>query len=201
MKIRVVLGCLLVAGAVGFAAGRAFTDEEGGGAAPPMDPGAMEEAFKALATPGPEHERLAFLCGDWTVEGDLYFGPMPTKAQGEAHFEWLLGDRYMAQNFQADMAGQPYEGMGVLGFSNAQKKYQQGWIDNWGTSISSFVGEWDAASGELVLKGMVDTPMGATEVTDHVKRASDDAFTYTSFANMGGSMMKVMELRYARKKE
>ncbi|MFN0318517.1 MAG: DUF1579 domain-containing protein, partial [Burkholderiales bacterium] len=100
-----------------------------------MDPQAMMEVWKQLATPGEPHKQLASLAGSWTTKTKEWMEPgkPPTEAAGSVEMKMLLDGRFLQQDFTSEMMGQPYTGMGITGYDNLSKKYVSIWLDTMGT--------------------------------------------------------------------
>jgi hypothetical protein len=87
------------------------------------------ELLKALAEngkPGPEHKKLEPLVGDWTFTLKLWTNPneAPAEVRGDIERKWVLGGRFVQETVQGKCdGGKTFEGLGLLGYDNAQKKF------------------------------------------------------------------------------
>jgi hypothetical protein len=50
----------------------------------------------------------------------------------------ILGGRYQQSMIKGNMMGMPFEGMGLLGYDNAQKLFYSTWVDNMGTGCYDY---------------------------------------------------------------
>jgi hypothetical protein len=192
-----VVGIALFVGTVGFFAGRASTDE---GPAAPSKSDEMA-AWEQLAKPGPEHQRLAALAGDWTVQGKFWFEPgEPTETTSTAKMVSILGGRYLREYITGDMHGMPFEGLGFQGYDNATQTYVGVWMDNMGTGMMRISGAFDEASKTWTLQGVMNGP-GAEEMKSrHTMKIVSDRELFSEMWMTGPEgEMKVMELKYSRK--
>lgn len=57
------------------------------------------------------------------------------------------------------MMGQPYTGIGMLGYANHAKKYVSTWMDSMGTGIFSMEGKADKHDTRITLQGRYDDPL------------------------------------------
>ncbi len=75
-----------------------------------MDPQAMMEVWKQMATPGEPHKIFAGLAGSWTTTTKEWMEPgkPPTESTGTAEMKMLLDGRFLYQEFTGNMMGQPY---------------------------------------------------------------------------------------------
>jgi hypothetical protein len=194
---RFVLFGLLV-GVLGFAAGRGFTDEPKD--MPPEMKKEMEEWMK-LGTPGEEHRMLAATAGEWAVDGQHFMGSQSAPMKGTAKRVALWENRYVHEEFESEFMGSTYEGAGVVGFDNAEKKYVGTWVDNMSTGIATMTGTYDA--GTKTYTWTMD-PMkgpGGKEYKHRmtVKVVSDKEFVSTMYKVAAEGEQKTMELRYTKK--
>ena len=113
-----------------------------------MDPQAMMELYKTLATPGEPHKQLANLAGSWTTKTKSWMEPgkPPMESTGSAEMKTLLDGRFLQQEFTGEMMGQPFSGMGIEAYDNLRKKYVSVWIDTMGTGIFMMVGAFARSS-------------------------------------------------------
>ncbi|MGH8538282.1 MAG: DUF1579 domain-containing protein [Gammaproteobacteria bacterium] len=103
----------------------------------PMDPQGMMEVYAKLATPGEPHKLFASLAGSWTTKTKEWMEPNkpPMESTGTAEMKMLLGGRFLYQEFNGNMMGKPFSGIGIDGYDNLRKKYVTAWIDTMGTGI------------------------------------------------------------------
>ena len=89
-----------------------------------MDPKAMMEMYKKLATPGEPHKLFATLEGSWTTATKSWMDPSkpPMESTGTADMKMLLDGRFLYQEFTGQMMGQPFSGVGIDAYDNVQKK-------------------------------------------------------------------------------
>jgi hypothetical protein len=133
----------LLVGGLGLVADLAFTDEPAG--MPPEMRKEMEEWTK-LGTPGKEHETLAALAGDWTVDGQHFMGTLSQPMKGTSKMTPIFGKRFVREEFRSEFMGEPFEGTAVFGFDNAERKYVGSWVDSMSTTIATLSGAYDAAT-------------------------------------------------------
>jgi hypothetical protein len=165
----------------------------------------MMEAWMKAATPGPEHKRLDDMAGSFTFTSRMWMEPgqPPSESNGTSENKWILGGRYLAQDVNGSFGGMPFQGYGVTGYDNTQKKYIGVWMDSFGTGMSHSVGTADA-TGKVFTHSREDIdPMTGQKMKhrDVVRIVDKDHFEMDMFRIMpDGKETKVMELRYTRKK-
>jgi hypothetical protein len=171
--------------------------------AAPADPAQLEAAFKAFAAPGKEHEQFKRLVGTWDAEVVSIHDPTapPEKAKAKATFRLLLGGRYLQQQFAGESDGQKFEGLGISGYDNAQKKFVGSWIDSVGTGIMHTEGHYNAEKDELVEIGESSSPAGPMKLKMITQYVSDDKMVFTMLMLLPGNQeQKMMEITYTRAK-
>lgn len=168
-----------------------------------MDPQAMMELYQKLATPGEPHKLLASLAGSWTTQTKEWMEPgkPPTEATGTADMKMVLDGRFLQQEYNSTMMGQPYTGIGTTAYDNLRKKYVSTWIDSMGTGIFVMEGAASADGKTITLKGSHPEPGGGQMTHRAVwKIVDNNTQTFDMYGTHGhGKEMKMMEITYTRK--
>jgi hypothetical protein len=91
-------------------------------------PPSPQELLKLLAEagkPGPEHKKLEPFVGDWTFTAKLWTDPSqpPAVGKGTIQRQWIMGGRFVQESLKIEALGKTAEGMGLIGYDNAQKKF------------------------------------------------------------------------------
>ncbi|MGH7889196.1 MAG: DUF1579 domain-containing protein [Thermodesulfobacteriota bacterium] len=165
---------------------------------------AMMEKWKQFATPNENHQVLGALVGDWGYTIKWWMSPdgEPEISKGTSEIEWIMGGRYIQHEVEGTSMGQPFEGMGVVGYDNEKKQYQSTWIDNMGTGIMTASGSYDAKTKTLSDQGTFSCPAEGQKSFRAVTKIIDqDNFTYEWYMpGPDGKEFRAMEIVYARKK-
>ena len=87
--------------------------------------------FVMRGLPGPGHETLKTLAGDWTVAMELYVAlgtaETPFKATLTARRQWIAEGRYLVETLKGDLSvGGRYWRMGTLGYNTMDNRYE--WV-------------------------------------------------------------------------
>ena len=198
MGWRSTLTGALVVGAVGFTAGRVFSQDAKG----PSEE-EMRKMMAEMAAPAEEHKKLAANAGTWDVDMTMYEpGKEPSKEKGVVTSATVLNGLYVRSEHKMTMGGQPFEGIGIDGYSKEKKKYFSFWADQMGSTPMLLWGTEDGKTvtydGDVYDCG----PMG--QMTPRIKIVHDDAdhYTFEFWAKMGGApdYVKMMEGKYTRRK-
>lgn len=133
---------------------------------PAQDPEMMAKMM-AMAQPGPEHEELAKMVGDWEVETHMFMAPGadPMVMTGSGHAEMVLGGRFL----QASTSGGegtpfPMESISYMGYDRRKGEYTLLGLDTMGTYWVTAAGNWDEECGCISMYGEDEDPVvGATK--------------------------------------
>ena len=157
------------------------------------------------ATPGPQHEVLKKMAGDWNAKVTTQMDPsQPAQVQSSTSTLTMLMDgRYCQEVVSGQMMGQPFSGMGITGYDNVLGKYVSTWIDNMGTGIMTSTGTADA-SGKVITwaASMTDPVTGKVSKERMVTTiVDDDHHTLEMYGTPPGAKkeMKTMTIEYSRK--
>jgi len=169
----------------------------------PMDPQAMMELYKQLATPGEPHKLFATLAGSWTTTTKEWMEPgkPPTESTGTAEMKMLLDGRFLYQEYNAQMMGQPFSGVGIDAYDNMRKRYVTVWLDTMSTGVFTMEGTASADGKTITLKGQHAEPGGGHMTHRAIwKIVDDNTQTFDMYgAHHGGKETKMLEITYSRK--
>jgi hypothetical protein len=191
----IVFGC-----AIGLAA-----QEKAKKTAGPPDEKAMMEAMQKAATPGDAHKKLEPLVGTFDTSVRMWMDPSkpPEDSAGTTVNSWVLGNRYVEQKYEGTFMGEPFSGIGFTGYDNVQKKYVGVWMDTLSTGMMESTGTADPSGKSFTMKStMWDPATGKPNTVDTKMAVTDnDHFTFEMWAKApDGKKMKMMEIKYTRKK-
>lgn len=168
-----------------------------------MDPQQMMEMWKQLAQPGEPHKLFAGLAGSWTTVTKEWMEPgkPPTESTGTAEMKMLLDGRFLYQEYNGQMMGQPFSGIGIDSYDNMTKKYVTAWMDSMGTGIFLMEGTASPDGKTITLKGQHPEPGGGQMKHRAVWKIVDpNTQTFEMFGTHHGSKeTKVLEITYTRK--
>ena len=193
---------VLVAVAVFVAASAFAADAPKGGAA---DQQAMMEKMMKAATPGPQHELLKKMAGEWNAKVTSMMDPSkPAQVENSTSTLTMLMDgRYCQEVVSGQMMGQPFSGMGITGYDNVLGKYVSTWIDNMGTGIMTSTGTADASGKVITWIGTMSDPVTGKVSKERMVTtiADDDHHTFEMYGTPPGGKkeMKMMTIEYSRK--
>ena len=120
------------------------------------------EACMKMGLPGDEHQRLDQFVGTWKCRSRFWMEPGQDAMESEGVMinEWVLGGRFLKQDYSAMWMGQPFSGIGFWGFNNITGTYIGLWMDTMCTHFCPDEGSYDAASNTWTMLGEWDCPSG-----------------------------------------
>ena len=168
-----------------------------------MDPQAMMELYKTLATPGEPHKLFTSLAGSWTTTTKEWMEPgkPPTESPGTAEMKMLLDGRFLQQEFTGEMMGQPFSGVGIDAYDNLRKRYVTVWLDTMSTGVFTMEGTASADGKTITLKGQHGEPGGGHMTHRAIwKIVDNNTQTFEMYGTHGhGKEVKMLEITYSRK--
>jgi hypothetical protein len=168
-------------------------------------PDQMMEMMKKLAAPGPGHKVMDRMTGTFTAKMKSWMEPgkPPVESEGKQTSEWILGGRYVVDDYQSEFLGEPFHGMGINAYDNVKKEYVSTWVDTMSTGIMVMRGSYDEASKTMTMTGSFDDPMtGAPMKVKTVGKFLDDrTHVFEMYMETpDGGWFKNMEITYTRAK-
>lgn len=151
-----------------------------------------------LAQPGPEHERLAALEGEWQATYRMAGGITIT---GRVQNRMIMGGRFLESRVTGTGGGMPFESLHIMGFDRGPGVYTAVGFDTFGTFYVTAAGPWDPARNGAVLTGSYDDPLTghAHEYEFIWTMRGPDRFTWDIVFLDDGARQTVMEGEYVRR--
>ncbi len=181
------------------------------GKTPPTDAGKSpaaggpdEALMMAAMTPGPPHQKLAKLVGDWTIKTKMTIPGGPAEeSEGTAKLAMAFDGRFLHEDDAGTMMGMPFKGGKLLGYNNGSKKYEAVWVYTLGTGMLTMNGASEDGGKTIKFTATFDNEIGVKETMNVTyKFADDDHFTVVLDGGKmpDGSPGPVMNAEYTRKK-
>lgn len=191
-----------------FAAAPVAVAQEEPSEAPAEAPAMSEEALAEMAawqeamTPGPQHERLARMAGDWEADMKIWMEPgaEPMTSTFTASRRMIFDGRFLEEDVVGEFMGQPFLGRSVIGYNNVTGKWWSTWLDNTTTGLMVGEGDWDEESDtSTFLFTSVDPVSGEEMQMKGVTRVlSADHEVHEMWEERDGESFKSMEMIYRR---
>ena len=194
---------IAIAAGLGLAVTLAAQDAKPDTKAP--DEKTMMEAMQKAATPGEAHKKLEPFVGTFDARVRMWTDPSrpPEDSTGTMTNTWVLGNRFVQQSFEGTFMGEPFNGVGYVGYDNVSKKFQSVWMDSASTGMMWMSGTADATGKMMETKGTMSDPMSGRTLPmeDKITVVDNDHHRMEMWTKgRGGKMMKMMEIEYTRKK-
>jgi hypothetical protein len=165
--------------------------------------GASVGEWVARITPGEHHEALEYFAGTWDCEVRMWDSadqtePLVTK--GTSELSWILGGRYLQQDFESTFMGVPFNGLGFIGYDNVAGHYVSVWMDEMGTGIMRETGDVDETGKVYTFHGSYHDAMTGqlTETRTVHTIESPDRHLMVMYHLSPGDELKAMEIIYTR---
>jgi hypothetical protein len=180
----------------------AFADE-------PASPPSAGELVKALAEagkPGAEHRKLQPFVGQWNFTMKLWTDPNqpPAEMKGTIERQWIMGGRFIQETARGQCAqsGREFEGMGLLGYDAAQKKFTCTKACGLSGTVSSGLASCDSTGTRFESVREEHCPLAGQKVRirDEVVIESNDRIVMTMYGTHDAREVKIAELVSTRQK-
>jgi len=166
------------------------------------DPAEMMKKLEAAGRPGPAHQALNALTGNWKAEVKCWHDPAgaPEISHGTAKAYLKFNGRFLEEEFHGEMMGKPFTGTTLLGYDNTKQTFNSVWVSDTQTSMFTSEGKGDSANKVITLEGKSscaatgrkDVPMKSV-----LRVLGPDKHTFEMFDGSQGNA-KMMEITYTR---
>ncbi|MCP4591464.1 MAG: DUF1579 domain-containing protein [bacterium] len=196
-KLQATLAAIAI-GAGLLVAAQAHSQEE------KQTPPSMEEMMKLyeqLSAPGPEHARFKAAVGTWKTVAKTWTGPgEPSVSTGVSEISVVFDGRYLKEDFRCTLMDKAFQGVNLLAYDKAKKKYVSVWLDNWSTGFIVMEGTHNPDAKTLTMEGEYDDLMtGPTRMRSVHREVSKDESVMEMFrVGPDGQEHKSMEITYTR---
>lgn len=166
---------------------------------------AKQSLREKLNSPGPKHERLDPLVGDWTLSIREWKSPEDEAVElnGTASRRWILDGRFLEERAeQATQQGVPRRSTRYIGYDRGSELYELVWMTNEATAIFRERGRYDPDTNVFVTTGERISPVsGIVYLTSsELKIESPDRHRLSVFVTgTRGVRWKELEIIYTRK--
>lgn len=177
--------------------------------ATPEEQAEKMKKYEEMARPGPEHQRLAELSGNWNYTVNMWMSPSspnPMVTEGKGTARMVIGGRFLELTSNGTYMGIPFEGLSYIGFDRRNKEYTTVGFDNSGTYWVTAKGQPDS-TGVIVMQGKDEDK--SMDMTQEYKFLMDirskDIFIFSviftdAVMSQGTGNFKMMEITYNRAK-
>jgi hypothetical protein len=162
----------------------------------------MMAQWQAAMTPSDGHARLMPMVGTWKATTTFTMAPgAPSQtSEGSSVHRFVLGGRYLEQNYKGMSMGMPFEGHGFTGYDNVQKRYVGVWMDTFGTGLMSSISTGKPSDERIDFVCEAVEPSGKKRLFDAIVRVRDHEHHSYEMWTKGpnGKPYRVMLVEYER---
>ena len=196
MRKRRTWCAVALAGCACLFVGHVVAQDEGGKEAAPAA-GGMPAHLKLAE----EHQTLRRMAGRWDSEWTWTApGMPPLQGKGTATSQLLFEGRFLRQDYESTMMGQPWHGILHMGYDTIDKEFVSVWMDNMSPLMAISRGKRQA-DGSIRLVGIEPDPASGRKqkVVVVIRWADDDRYS-VAFHTVGadGKETRVGLMTYAR---
>ncbi len=154
-----------------------------------------------VAEPSAEHKVLKYDAGVWDAAITLFIpGQEPMESKG-IETNKMLGEFWVVSDFEYEAMGAKFTGHGSFGFDPQSKKYVGSWHGSESPYVSHLIGDYDTETKTFTYKMTGKDPAGNPSNGKIVDTHTDANHRHFEMhMEMGGEMVKWMEIEYTRRK-
>ena len=157
---------------------------------------AVAKALNMAMTPGEGQQRLEFMVGTFEVKVRTWVDPSkpPIESTAMSVASWVLDKRYVQQMLAGSIQGEPWSGIGYVGFDNVAKKYVVTYMDSGSTGMLWFTGTMDESGKTAKLTATTLDEVTGKPVPAEMRlsiAANGDSVTELWLGDTAGKMSKV----------
>jgi hypothetical protein len=159
------------------------------------------EAMARMA-PGQMHAKLKPLIGTWNMTGKFRMSADAPwqELNATVEREWILGERFIEEEVESEVMGQPFEGKGIIGYDNTRQVFTMVWVENMSTGTWVSTGRMEGNT--LVFEGENSDAMTGEKSKwgKSVLDLSSDKHTFKGYAkDSSGKEYQNMEMVETKK--
>lgn len=160
--------------------------------------------WAALSKPGASHSLLDPFVGEWNVRLTFWSGPQAkaSTSTGTSTLSWVLGKRFLQEQFHGEAAGETFDGMGLMGYDNGSRTFKTIWLDSLNTAMTMASGRYIPESNLFELSSSVYDPLvsGEKTVRSTIQFTSNDSYVFTMIdRSPEGKEFVSLTMEYSRK--
>jgi hypothetical protein len=173
---------------------------------PPPSPQDLLKALAEAGKPGPEHKKLQPFVGNWTFTMKVWTDPSqpPAELKGAIERKWIMDGRFVQETLRGECVktGKSFEGMGLLGYDSAQKKFTCVKVCGLCGTISSGLITCDSSGNRFECVKEECCPLTAQKIKgrDEVLIESTDRIMHNVYKTINDREIRVIEIVSTRQK-
>lgn len=114
----------------------------------------MSEKFENSIKNG-AHYHLSLLVGEWEGSAKTWFEPdkLEDESPAKGIMKQILGGQYILHEYAGSFAGKPLEGLAIIGYNMALKRYEMAWVDSFHTGTAIMFSEGERGRAQVNVTG------------------------------------------------
>jgi hypothetical protein len=158
----------------------------------------------ALSKPGPSHRLLEVFVGTWDAKLSFRSGPggKAEVSPGTSTISWILGERFIKEEFTGEALGERFQGLGITGYDSAARRFTNVWIDSLNTALATSFGKYLPEENRFDFVGEVYDPLrGAMKTTRSMMRVvSTNKYEFVMFdTTPDGAEYEALQIEYTKR--
>jgi hypothetical protein len=163
-----------------------------------------EREWMALSKPGPSHRLLELFVGSWDAKLSFRSAPGGTAevSRGQSTISWILGERFIKEEFDGEALGERFRGMSITGYDNAARRFSNVWIDSLNTALSTSYGKYIPEENRFDFVGEVYDPLrgGMKSTRSTMRIVSTNRYEFVMYDTApNGLEYPALEIEYSRR--
>jgi hypothetical protein len=160
--------------------------------------GAAVANAQEFPKPGPEHEKLKELVGEW----ETVMEAGGEKSKGKAVYRSICEGMWLESTFDGEVGGARFQGRGLDGYDQNKKKHVSVWVDSMASAPMHSEGNYDPKTKLLVMTGDSVGPDGKPQKFKYTTERKDkDHMTFKMYMILpDGEEILGFTVEYTRKK-
>jgi hypothetical protein len=140
------------------------------------------QAMQKAMMPGPQHQALAKLAGEYTTKSKLkqvgvddgQGGTATEESAGTAKLTMTHDGRFLQEEDAGTMMGMPFRGTHITGYNNEAEQYEAVWMWSMGTSLMTMTGKSDDGGKTIVFQASYAGAEGKKQQMTITMKVIDD---------------------------
>ena len=204
MRLRMLFGAAALVGVTALATNEVVSQDKTGGKTDSAAAESLVDTWVQYAMPGRHHQLLGKMVGSWNmaVKYRMDSGSEEVESEGSCQREWILGNRFVFEEFDGGSLALPFKGMAIYGYDAFEQKYTSVWVDTTSTAMTTSLGVCRDGCEVIAFTGRHgDAWTGIKRPSRGVTRLiSDDEHVLELYEpGTDGKEFRVLEIRYTRK--
>ena len=168
------------------------------------DSESMIDTWVSHAMPGEHHRLLDKLTGKWNmaITYRMNSESPPVESRGSCERKWILGNRFVLEEFDGGNLAMPFQGMAVYGYDTFEKKYTSAWIDTTSSAVTTSLGTCRDGCKVIAFTGRHGDPWSGVKKNSRgfTRLLDDDKHILELYEpDKDGTEFMVLKIVYTRK--